>query len=156
MAASSGAWTRSTTEQSVAQLPTETRAAIDRHLDEVAGVTGVLDAVTGVWHTVSAKKGGLLKKAQTVSQWVLLGPEWLVWVAHDTSRAVTPHDVTTARLRDVRVRDYETSSLAKLQPDTGVSVLAQAGGPESSEVFLGLGPEPAARQLRERLHAATA
>lgn len=148
-------WTRTTTAIGPAQIPPTTMAAITEYLTEKAGIDGALEAVTGVWHTTSRAPGGFLKKHSEVEQLVLLGPAWLVLVAHDADRAATWTDVTAIRLTDIRVQDYESSGLARLQPDSGLTIVWQAEGPDPSSTFLGLGPGPSAEDLRRRLHEAT-
>lgn len=148
-------WTRTTAAMDLAQMPPATAAAITEYLTEKMGIRGAFESVTGVWRTVSRTQGGFLRKGREVEQLVLLGPAWLVLVAHDADRAATWTDVTAIRLTDIRVQDYESSGLARLQPDSGLTIVWQAEGPDPSSTFLGLGPGPSAEDLRRRLHEAT-
>lgn len=148
-------WQRNTTAISVEQIDPATMAAMREYLDERVGIPGALDNVTDVWRTVSVKPGGRFKKGQTVSDVVALGPIWMIRVALDSNRAVTWEDVKAIRLTDLRIQDYETSSLAKLQPDTGLTLTWQGDGPDPSAIFMGLGPESDAQELRQRLHELT-
>lgn len=148
-------WQRSTTAISIEQISPDTMAAVREYLDERAGIPEAFDNVTDVWQTVSVNSGGRFKKDQTVVDIVALGADWMVRVALDSNRMVTWEDVKAIRLKDLRIQDYETSSLASIQPDTGLTITWQGEGPDPSATFMGLGPEPAASDLRQRLHQLT-
>ena len=148
-------WARTTAAIGLAGVPPDTMAAITDYLTNKVGIAGVLETVTGVWRTISRARGGFLRKDRETVHVVLLGPSWLVLVAHDGARPATWADVTAIRLSDIRVQDYETSALARLQADHGLTLVWQADGPDPSSTFIGLGNEPAADDLRRRLHAAT-
>lgn len=149
-------WQRSTTATGIDRLAAPTVAALREYLDEHAGIPDALADVTDLWETTSTKRGGLFKRASSTSQLVALGPRWLIVVARDGERPAAWTDVRAMRLTDLHVQDYEASGLAQLQADTGVTLTIQPGSPTAASLFIGLGPEQAAADLRARLHAATA
>ena len=62
--------------------------------------------------------------------------------------------VLTVRLHDLRAEDYETSPMARLQPDSGINVFGVETATGPASLFIGLGPEPAAQQFRAALKGA--
>lgn len=146
---------RNTEAISAADVAPAVRAAILEYLTDKVGIDGVLESVTRTWRTVSSTPGGFLRRGRDTVQLLLLGPTWLLVVAYDAAQPPTWANVMAIRLADVRVQDYETSSLARLRPDRGLILTWQAEGPDPSSTFLALGAEPAGEDLRRRLHAAT-
>ena len=108
------------------------------------------------WETVSTKKkkGLFASKPEVILTGIVLAPPMLLWAA---GKANEKPAVLSARLRDVRVQDYEQSSMHKLVQDTGLNINGLITDASSAvSAFIGLGPEPAAQQFREALAAAVA
>ena len=107
------------------------------------------------WETVSTKqkKGLFGGKPEVIVTGIVLAPPMLLWAAGKLSQKPA---VLSARLRDVQVQDYEKSSMYKLVADTGLNLNGPLTDASSvASAFIGLGPEPAAQQLREALAEAT-
>jgi hypothetical protein len=98
--------------------------------------------------TVSTKKkkGFLNAKAEVILTSMLLTPQWLIWAAGKENEIP---GVLSARLHELRVRDYEKSDLNKLVADTGLDISGlRTDTVEVGSAFIGLGSEPAAQKFR--------
>ncbi len=83
---------------------------------------------------------------------IVVTPRWLIWATSGAKRGVV---VLSSRLRDTEVRDYEATPSYKLLQDTGLEVVGFfSGSLERAQAFIGLGPEPAAQNLRSVLKQA--
>ena len=83
---------------------------------------------------------------------VVVTPRYLIWAR---SGAKYGDAVLSARLQECGVFDYANTPQAKLAPDTGLEVTAMlTGAIEREHSFIGLGPEPAAQNLRQVLKQA--
>ena len=102
------------------------------------------------WETVSTKKKkGLFGKPEVIVTGIVLAPPMLLWAAGKEGEKPA---VLSARLRDIQAQDYEQSSMHKLRADTGLNINGlRTDTPTAGTAFIGLGPEPAARQFREAL-----
>lgn len=106
------------------------------------------------WETVSTKKkkGLFASKPEVIITGIVLAPPVLLWAA---GKEGAQPAVLSARLREVQAQDYELSSMHKLVADTGLNINGlRTDTPTAGTAFIGLGPEPAARQFREALAAA--
>ena len=103
--------------------------------------------------TISTKEKKILlgSKMEVEIAGTILTPQWLFWAGGKEKE--TP-GVFLARLHDLRVEDYEKSSMYKMIQDTGLNVFGfqTASGPGS--IFIGLGPQPAAQKFRDMLREA--
>jgi hypothetical protein len=83
---------------------------------------------------------------------VVVTPRYLMWARSSAKPGVA---VLSARLRECEVLDYAHTPQAQLVPDTGLEVTAMyTGRTERGHTFIGLGPEPAAQNLRQVLKQA--
>ncbi len=83
---------------------------------------------------------------------IVVTPRYLIWARSGAKVGVA---VMSARLRECEVLDYANTPQAQLMPDTGLEVTAMhTGATERAHSFIGLGPEPAAQNLREVLKQA--
>lgn len=100
------------------------------------------------------KKGLFRRKTEVVLTGIILTPQWLIWAAGEENEAP---GVLAARLRDIRIEDYEKSDMYRMIQDTGLNIFGlhtDAHGLGST--FIGLGSEPAAQRLRDLLKDAIA
>ena len=75
-------------------------------------------------------------------------PKWLIWASWKENEKHNP-GVLLARLRDIRVQDYERSASYKLIQDSGLEISGlHTGAADSGSSFIGLGSEPAAQKFR--------
>ena len=90
-------------------------------------------------------------KKEVIVTGVILTPQWLIWASEKENKNL---GVLSARLRDIRVQDYEKTSMFEMMQDTGLNIsgLRTDTGPGST--FIGLGPEPAAQKFRAMLKEA--
>ena len=106
--------------------------------------------------TVSTKqkKGLFRSQTEVVLTGICLTSQWLIWAAGKENE--TP-SVLAAKLRDIRVEDYEKSSMYAMIQDTGLNIFGlhtDAHGLGST--FIGLGSEPVAQRFRDLLKEAVA
>ncbi len=85
---------------------------------------------------------------------LVVTPRWLIWATSGAKRGTS---VLSSRLHDTEVQDFEATPMYKLMQerglkemqDTGLEVTAFfTGSLERAQAFIGLGPEPAAQNLR--------
>jgi len=95
------------------------------------------------------KKGLFGGKTEVILTGVLLSPHWLVWASGKEGE--TP-GVLSARLRDIRAQDYETTDMYRLVADSGLTISGPlTDGIDPVSAFIGLGSEPAAQEFRTAL-----
>ena len=83
---------------------------------------------------------------------IVVTPRYLIWARNGAKYGTA---VLSARLRECEVLDYANTPQAKFVPDTGLEVTAMhTGATERAHSFIGLGPEPAAQNLRQVLKQA--
>jgi len=83
---------------------------------------------------------------------VVVTPRYLIWARSGAKYGVA---VVSAHLRECEVLDYANTSQAQLVPDAGLEVTAMhTGATQRGQTFIGLGPEPAAQNLRQVLKQA--
>ena len=100
------------------------------------------------------KRGLFGRKTEVVLTGIILTPQWLIWAAGKENEVP---GVLSARLRDIRVEDYETSNMYKMIQDTGLNVFGlRTGAGGLGSTFIGLGPEPVAQRFRDLLKEAIA
>jgi len=98
------------------------------------------------------KKGLFGSKPEVIVTGIVITAQWLIWAAGKEGE--TPA-VTSARLRDIQVQDYEKSPMYKLVQDSGLNISGlRTDSPDPGSTFIGLGPEPAAQKLRNLLKEA--
>jgi hypothetical protein len=135
-------WQRSTEESSYGDLPPDVQASIsvyaERHALGDVGADATFCAVTA-----SERKKLFGKRRQTTS--ILVTTALLVWTLSEEA------DVTTIGVKRSEVEVSEFYS--DLVEDTGLEVFGfvPIGASERGTAFIGLGPEPASRRLREAL-----
>ena len=94
--------------------------------------------------------GGDLDRVHVVG--IIVTPRYLLWARSGAKYGVA---VLSARLRECEVLDYANTPQAQLVPDTGLEVTAMyTGATHRGQTFIGLGPEPAAQNLRQVLKEA--
>lgn len=154
MAAASD-YDRTTRACTLASMTPALAAALRAHAEQYQ--LGSLDAPgVACWETTSTKKkkGLFARQPEAVLTGIVLAPPMLLWAA---GKAGEPPAVLSGRLRDLRVQDYETTSLHKLVADSGLEVSGRlTDTPEAVSAFIGLGQEPAAQQCRAAVGEAVA
>ena len=127
------------------------RAHVEQYQLGELGAPGV-----ACWETVSTKKkkGLFGGKPEVILTGIVLAPPMLIWAA---GKENTRPAVLSARLQDLQVQDYEKSSYYKLVEDTGLNINGlRTASAEAGSAVIGLGPEPAAQELRAALGEAVA
>ena len=147
-----GDYKRTTRECTLDTMRPELGAALSAHVEKY-NLGDVLSQVAVCVETTSEKiKKGLFGGGETIYTAAVLTKDWLVWANCGTK--VTPHAMS-ARLGQITVQDYATSSFAKLIPDTGVNVNGlTTDSSEAGTTFIGLEENAAGRKFREALIAA--
>jgi hypothetical protein len=130
------------------QMAAAIRAHIQKH--ELGGIP---DATLMCIETTATrqKKGLLRRKTEVILAGVLLTPQWLIWAVGEAGDVPA---VLSARLRDIRVQDYERSEMYTLVQDSGLNILGLRTDTAAGTAFIGLGPEPAAQRFRTALKEA--
>ena len=129
-------WKRSTREISFDQLPSDVRAATQKHIARYDLGSILSETLMSVQTDSEKVKKGLFGSVEVIHQGVVVTPRWLVWAV---SGAKTPIAVLSAFLKDIVVQDYVTTSFAKMIPDSGIEVsgkFTDAG--ENASAFIGL------------------
>jgi hypothetical protein len=147
-----GDYKRTTRECTLDSLRPELRDALRAHVGKY-NLGDVFSNVTLCVETTSEKiKKGLFGGGETIYTAAIVTKDWLVWANSGTN--VKPHAMS-ARLSQITVQDYATSSFAKLIADTGVNVNGlKTDTPEVGTTFIGLEENAAGRKFREALIAA--
>ena len=140
-------WKRTTRECTLDSLRPDLSAAIRAHVEKY-NLGDILSAPVMCIETTSEKiKKGLFGGGETIYTGAVLTKGWLVWANCGTN--VKPHAIS-ARLNQITVQDYATSSFAKLIPDTGVNVNGlKTDALEAGTTFIGLEENAAGRKFRE-------
>ena len=104
--------------------------------------------------TISTKQQNKLfgKKTEVELAGIILTSQWLFWAGGKENEAL---GVLSARLHDLRVEDYEKSSMYKMIQDTGLNVFGFQTANDLGSIFIGLGSEPAAQKFRDMLKEET-
>lgn len=139
-------WKRSTREVSYEQFPSEIKAEIQKHI-ELHNLGDILSDVLMCIKTNSEKaKTGIFGAAQSVSQFAIVTPHWLVWVVDD---AISPA-AFSALLKDVVIQDYAETPLVKMVPDVGIQVNGKFTDVlENVSAFLGLEENAAGKKFKD-------
>jgi hypothetical protein len=147
-----GDYKRTTRECTLDSMRPELSAAMRAHVLEY-NLGDILSGAVMCVETESEKiKKRLFGGGETIYTAAVLTKDWLVWANCGTK--VTPHAMS-ARLSQITVQDYATSSFAKLIPDTGVNVNGlKTDTPEAGTTFIGLEENAAGRKFRDELIAA--
>ena len=126
------------------------RAYVEKHdLADVAAVALMC------CETVSTRQKKRLfgSRTEVMLMGILLTPQWLIWAVGKEDEAP---GVLATRLRDIRVEDYEKTTLYEMMADTGVNINGLLTGKGVGSAFIGLGAEPAAQRFRKMLKEAVA
>ncbi|MCA9934730.1 MAG: hypothetical protein H6662_01640 [Ardenticatenaceae bacterium] len=145
-----GDYIRSTRECTPDSMNPLLSAAIRTHLEKYELGDAIASPLMCCETTSTKKKKGLFgSKVEVTLLGVILTSKWLFWAVGKESE--TP-GVLSARLRELRVQDYEKSEMYKLVQDTGMNVSGlRTGAGDAGTAFIGLGPEVAAQKFRALL-----
>ena len=150
-----GEYVRTTQERTLDSLYPPLATAIHNHIEKYELGDDIETSVVMCCETVSTKevKKWFSRKTEVMHTGVILTPQWLIWASTKDDKSL---GVLSARLRDIRVQDYENTKMYEMIQDTGLNIdgLRTADGPGSA--FIGLGPEPAAQKFRALLQDAIA
>jgi hypothetical protein len=107
-----GEYQRTTRECSLESMHPELAASIRAHIQKFE-LDDIEASTLMCCETISTRQVKRLfgSKEEVILTGVLLTQEWLVWA---TGRKNETPDVLSARLRDIRVQDYETSDMYKM------------------------------------------
>jgi hypothetical protein len=101
--------------------------------------------------TISTRQKKVLfgSKTEVYITGIILTPQWLVWAAGKEGESPAAF---SARLRDIRVQDYEKSDMFKMIQDTSLNIFGLLTGAKRHGVsFIGLGSEALGQRFREIL-----
>jgi hypothetical protein len=146
-----GDYNRLTKEIKLEDLPSEMKAAVDKHIEQYMLGSILDDALMCVESTSEKIKKGLFAGAgpKVLTNIVILTPRWLVQVIKSDNDAAFAR---SAQLTDITVEDYEKSQFHAMIPDTGVNVSGRfTDAPENSASFIGLGKDAAGGKFKSAL-----
>ena len=147
-------WKRRTREVSIEALPTGTREAIERHIEQYNLGHILSDALMCVQTDSEKVKKGLFGKAETVQMTAILTPRWLLWSVDQPNKKLV---VLSAQLIHISVQNYSQTPFAKMVPDSGVDVSGMfTDSSEAASVFIGLEESVAGQTFRQALVKAAA
>jgi hypothetical protein len=111
---------------------------------------GLLKNILMCCETISTKEKKSLfgRKTEVEMVGVILTSKWLIWAGGKESEKA---GALSAKLQDLRVEDYEKSSMYKMIQDTGLNVFGFQTANDLGSIFIGLGSEPAAQKFRDML-----
>ena len=149
-----GEYQRRTRACTLDEMHPELQAAIKAH-SERYGLEDVLASAIYCCETVSVREKKKLfgSKTDVEISGTVLTPKWLIWAGGKENGET---GALSARLQELRVQDYEKTKLYELVADSGLEVYGFPSATGPANVFIGLGPEPAAQRLREMLKEAMA
>ncbi|MBI3161269.1 MAG: hypothetical protein HYZ23_02105 [Chloroflexi bacterium] len=146
-----GDYNRSTRETTIANLPSETTDALNKHIERYELGSILDDALICVEANSEKIKKGLFSGpgAKVVKSVIILTPRWLLEVVKADNDAAFAR---SAQLTDITISDYEKSPFYAKIPDTGVQVSGRyTDTSESSTSFIGLGKDAAGEKFKSML-----
>jgi hypothetical protein len=150
-----GEYQRTTRETTFDALDPVLRAGLQAHIEkhELGDIAGTI-SISCETASTRRKQGLLGGKPETILSSAMVTPGWLLWATRRNNEAAA---VMSARLRDIRVQDYEKTESYKLIQDSRLVISRlRTDAVDLGSVFIGLGPEPAAAAFRDALKAAVA
>jgi len=135
-------WQRSTEECAYGDLPPAVQLSIANYAEK-HGLGDIGDQAIFCAVTNSERKKLFGRRSQTTS--IVVTPELLVWARTEDRDATT----VAATRSEIEIKEFEPT----LVDDSGIEVFGfvPLGASERGTAFIGLGPEPAGRRLREAL-----
>lgn len=141
-------WKRSTREVSFDQFPAEIKADVQKYIERYNLGDILSDALMCIETDSEKAKTGLFGSAQSVQQYALVTPRWILWVVNDAKSPAT----LSALLTDVVIQDYAETPFAKMVPDSGIQINGKfTDMAESVSAFLGLEQNEVGRKFQEIL-----
>ena len=149
-----GDYHRVTRECTLDSMRPKLAAAIRAHIERY-DLEDVLASAVMICETISTKEKKKLfgRKTEVEIAGTILTPKWLIYAGGKENETL---GVLSARLQNLRVEDYEKTSMYKMMQDTGLSVFGFQTANGLGSVFIGLGSEPAAQKFRTMLNDAIA
>lgn len=146
-----GDYNRSTKELAIDNLPSEAKAAIEKHLEQFNLGPLLKDAYFCIeTRSEKIKKGifsGPLPKLMISI--AILAPRWLIQVLQSDSQ---PAYANSVQLRDLAISDYGKNPMYSKLPDNGLEVTGMyTSSIESGTRFIGLGKEEAGEKFKSML-----
>ena len=144
-----GEYQRTTRECSMDSMSPLLSSAIRDHIERYE-LNEVYDSILICCETTSTKEKKQFFRRKTVVERIglVLTPHWLI-------RAGSQNDelagVFSGRLHDLRVEDYEKTTMYERIPDTGIIVSGFHSMSDDATLFLGFGPEKVAQNFRDLL-----
>jgi len=143
---------RATRECELSGMRSELATAIYAHIEKLELEDEITAALICCETTSTKQKKKLFgSKIEVEIAGVILTPKWLIWAGGKENEKI---GVMSARLQDLRVEDYESSSMYEMIQDSGLNVYGFKIASHIGSVFVGLGPEPAADTFRTMLKEA--
>ncbi|PKN93701.1 MAG: hypothetical protein CVU44_07750 [Chloroflexi bacterium HGW-Chloroflexi-6] len=98
------------------------------------------------------KKKGVFGGSEKALQGLILTEHWLIWAETVGGKATT---AGSARLDQIDMRDYESTAMFGIIPDSGVNITGRySDSNQTGQFFIGLDTSPAGKKFRELLREA--
>jgi hypothetical protein len=146
-----GDYNRSTHELMLDTLPASMSATLKDHIEQYNLGDVLSDVLMCIEATSEKIKKGLFAGPgpKLMKMDVILTRHWLFELRSEDGK--TPY-ARSLRLTDIVVEDHEKSAFAKMVPDTGVHITAQAtGATERGMTFIGLGKDAVGDKFKQML-----
>lgn len=146
-------YTRSTRECKFGELDSNLVAAIYKHI-ETYKLGEIESSILFCCETTSSrKKTGLFANGNEIAITVMLvTPHLLVWAGEKKNGQPF---VSSARLRNIEVQDFENTAMYRVNPDSGMNITGRyTDVTKQGQSFIGLGPDPAGEKFRQVLQHA--
>mgnify|MGYP006921586422 CR=1 FL=1 len=144
-----GEYQRSTRECSLGTMNPLLANAIRDHIDQYE-LEDIYESLLMCCETSSTKETKKLfrRQTETVILGLVLTPKWLIRAGSHNGELA---GVLSGRLSNLRVEDYEKTTMHDLIPDRGINVSGFQAMTEEAIVFIGFGPEPVGQKFRNKL-----
>lgn len=138
-------WKRSTREVAFEQFSEDVKAEFRKHINLYNLGDVLSDALMCIETSSEKAKKGFFGSAESVRQYAVVTPRWLIWVVRDAKSPTT----LSALPKDVVIQDYAETPLEKLVPDSGIQVTGKfTDVSENASAFLGLEENAAAEKFK--------
>jgi hypothetical protein len=144
--------TRVTRECSMEDMTPVLSAAIRAHIAEYK-MDGIESSIQMCTETESTqKKKGVFGGSEKAIQGVILAGEWLAWAESLGGKRAS---AGSARLTQIEMRDYESTTMFGIVPDSGVNLTGRfSDASQAGQLFIALDPGLAGKKFRELLREA--
>lgn len=147
------AYIRSTRECTFADFPLELVTAIREHIERYNLEDIESSSLICCETTSTIQRTGLFTSGpETIITGMILTAQVLVWT---NGKKKDKPGVRSAWLRHIDVKDFENTSMYRVNPDSGINIAGRyTDETKQGQAFIGLGSDPAGEKFRQVLQHA--